>query len=346
MPSTFYPGIQALRGLAAVAVVVQHAVVLAHLVYGADYNAVLKMNFGITGVLIFFCISGFVIGTNSHMPFVEFAGRRLLRIYPPFWVAIAIMFLVTPNDFAGAPIGLSYKTALLLPSQALPSFNIPFWTLVYEVFFYALAAIAFSAKLSRNGLTILFTTWILLVQLVAVYSKAVNPLQPGAWIAISAYTQFFAAGLIAAVNIEKLKPVGPVIWMMIAAGAMLGAQLTEAISIVANSLFLAVSMTSVILAASAIVRLPRILLLSGDASYGIYLVHWIAIVFVIERTKPMGVSLSLTIMLAIATALVTGVCFGWIEAHFYKAAARKIWRGRSSKVPAPLPDRPSEIRRR
>lgn len=138
-------GIEALRGSAAIAVMLFHACVLS-----VDYlgSALFDpaMVIGNAGVDLFFVISGFVMAYTTWpqigrpgLP-VDFAVNRLSRIYPPYWVLTAMVFLYWLHN----PAGVNAKTGgvdlwnswLLLPSKdKLPLVPVA-WTLVYEVFFY------------------------------------------------------------------------------------------------------------------------------------------------------------------------------------------------------------------
>ena len=60
-PNAFYPGIHALRGIAAVLVVVEHGGLFATQAVGVPFTNLLKIDFGALGVLTFFIISGFVM---------------------------------------------------------------------------------------------------------------------------------------------------------------------------------------------------------------------------------------------------------------------------------------------
>lgn len=145
-----YLGLQAGRGIAACLVVLHHiSGKLVHAQPEAPLFWAGLFDFGWVGVDFFFVLSGFIIAhTLSSRPTPQdFLTRRLIRIYPPFWVAF----------------GMTLTVALMLPSLRgsiqnftpwqwilgvglLPSgFNEPVigvaWTLHHEVFFYAMAGL-------------------------------------------------------------------------------------------------------------------------------------------------------------------------------------------------------------
>ena len=83
----YFAGIHALRGAAALLVVLQHAGHFAAVVTGRPADDLVRFGLGSIGVTMFFTISGFVITLNCHLPTTEFVCRRALRIYPAFWAA-------------------------------------------------------------------------------------------------------------------------------------------------------------------------------------------------------------------------------------------------------------------
>jgi peptidoglycan/LPS O-acetylase OafA/YrhL len=87
-PKPFFPGIHALRAVAATLVVIQHAAYVAndYFVFGYDIDNDYFI-YGRVGVILFFAISGFVIALQRTKPVGVFIVHRLLRIYPNYWLA-------------------------------------------------------------------------------------------------------------------------------------------------------------------------------------------------------------------------------------------------------------------
>jgi peptidoglycan/LPS O-acetylase OafA/YrhL len=96
-------------------------------------------------VLLFFVISGYVIGLTNAVPFSpgrarQYLRRRAVRLLPLYWIAIALSVLSRPRDSAGAIVdnllflqnGLPYlhwHASVLISNSNL-------WSLNYEVVYY------------------------------------------------------------------------------------------------------------------------------------------------------------------------------------------------------------------
>jgi exopolysaccharide production protein ExoZ len=87
---------------------------------------------GRAGVDLFFCISGYVMAGQMGRTPVQFAVDRFTRIYPPFLAALAMLFLI--NGMPGDPLRL-VRSLLLFPSYHA-IYLYPAWSLGYEAMFY------------------------------------------------------------------------------------------------------------------------------------------------------------------------------------------------------------------
>ena len=142
-PSRRLAEIDALRGVAALAVVLFHFTTRFMELYAPAGSPSFTVPHGHYGVNLFFIISGFVIfmtldRTRHGMDFVV---SRFSRLFPAYWVAVAMTFLVTST------FGLPGKEVTL--PQALGNvfmihgiFRVPhvdgvYWTLEVELLFYA-----------------------------------------------------------------------------------------------------------------------------------------------------------------------------------------------------------------
>jgi peptidoglycan/LPS O-acetylase OafA/YrhL len=136
--------LQALRGLAALAVVLFHF----KEPLGSDWPGLVRsFTSGSIGVDIFFILSGFIICHSTRslesQQSLSFLVRRFSRIMLPAWVAMFCMALVKPPYLKD----LIYGALFVLPQGwAPPSYGYGFlivaWTLTYELYFYGVFAIA------------------------------------------------------------------------------------------------------------------------------------------------------------------------------------------------------------
>lgn len=148
-----------LRIAAALSVIISHQFAL----FGLNEPLVLHyQTLGGFGVLVFFSISGYLIGQSwdSDPHFARFAARRLLRIWPAFFFIVFIcLFLVGPlftsdplESYFRNPVTWSYfKNLLFIFQPFLPGVfsdspvayvpNGVYWTLPLEMFCYFLVAV-------------------------------------------------------------------------------------------------------------------------------------------------------------------------------------------------------------
>ncbi len=140
----FNPQLEILRGVAAV------VVVLAHIVYRGKYFNEGYIPFGLKylvlpahfSVLIFFVLSGYVIGINHKDRLVDekisaYLKKRFIRLYPIYFVATALALLVSTTTYSMGTIVANFTiTQNMLYPVILE--NSPAWTLNFEVLFYLL----------------------------------------------------------------------------------------------------------------------------------------------------------------------------------------------------------------
>lgn len=111
--------------------------------------------FGPYGVDVFFAISGFIMVVTTQRPItgLRFIGLRIVRVVPLYWMATLAMVGLA-HAFPGAFKTLRFdaasvvKSLLFIPYDSLAAPGnvwpvlIPGWTLNFEMFFYALFALA------------------------------------------------------------------------------------------------------------------------------------------------------------------------------------------------------------
>ena len=143
--SRHFDSIQALRGITALFIVLEH---------------IRFLNCGAFGVDIFFCISGFMIMYSTHSHTRYFLRKRLIRILPLYYfMTLGTFFLLVlfPGMFEQSkadPVFL-LKSLLFLPFDIGGGVLQPLmrvgWTINCEVFFYILFLIALKINHKYRG---------------------------------------------------------------------------------------------------------------------------------------------------------------------------------------------------
>lgn len=139
-------GLQAARAVAALSVAYFHSyIALRGFPEGAQHPIAFLKDWGYLGVDFFFAISGYVIcivASKADFSPLTFAIKRVFRLYPMYWVTMAIVAAFILGGKFPDPIapGHFLYSATLLPQHG-PSAYQPSWTLEREMVFYALAGL-------------------------------------------------------------------------------------------------------------------------------------------------------------------------------------------------------------
>lgn len=137
--------IQALRGIAVMLVLAFHLLSIESN-YGHGYRLMSDYwIIGMSGVDLFFVISGFVMVTITGNQFQrsgvvrKFLFHRITRIYPLYWLftLLALTVLLARPDMLkrGFEAHELLRALLLLPQNSLPLLMVG-WTLIHEMYFY------------------------------------------------------------------------------------------------------------------------------------------------------------------------------------------------------------------
>jgi len=136
-------GIDALRGLAVLLVWIHHVFAYA----GLEVPLAGRLG-GLLGVQLFFVISGYLIADSARRyPAGVYTVRRLARIYPAYWVVVAIVSLLSDRVHLGSirdqPLAFTVNALALAHfwPPALQGFDVTTvnWSLAVELAWYALA---------------------------------------------------------------------------------------------------------------------------------------------------------------------------------------------------------------
>ena len=289
----YLPSLQALRAIAATLVVFFHATEFSVANFGEpffrDFFA-----FGYVGVDLFFVLSGFVIfhvhRTDIGRPerFASYGMKRLIRIYPIYLALVAILLPIIfflPKSFPAFqwdPLKIAASLALI-PTENF-AIIVPAWTLSHELLFYIFfgGAILLGYRVALVS-ALVWTLAIVAFQLVRIAGvNAFDEIYLLRFLLKAGNLEFFV-GIAAVIAVLKFRFNG-ILTLCLSVPFLLTSfwlAWTHATPIVfllvfALGAFLLMSGCAVLDGKSAI-RWPRGLLELGDASYSIYLVHWLAI---------------------------------------------------------------------
>lgn len=160
-------GLDALRGVAALSVVLFHYTTRYDLKYGHAQPPGFSVPWGYLGVDLFFMISGFVIlmsldRTRSAMDFVV---SRFSRLFPAFWLAVLLTYIVLtlwPLPDKHITVGDLLLNFTMVPGLLNAHLvDGAYWTLEVELLFYALMLGLYRAGL-LNRLPQVLAAWLML----------------------------------------------------------------------------------------------------------------------------------------------------------------------------------------
>jgi len=256
-----------LRFIAATGVVVHHSDVLLR------WNIVV----GSAGVDLFFVISGVVIGlsTPPEMSIRDFLVRRFIRIFPLYWLALTAW--VTYWFGNGGVLALEdvVRSALLIPdlSRVWTPVYLPAWTLVFEIFFYAVfAACMLSGRFARP---------LCCVVLAAVALKFSQPGNPQIYYGLAMLLSEFVAGMLIATAIARGWVPGRTLGALMVGVALIWFAVDATPTSMPREIYWGIPAVLLVFGMLGFERLDffrsRVALFGGNASYAIYLSHFIVL---------------------------------------------------------------------
>ncbi|TWT74683.1 Acyltransferase family protein [Posidoniimonas polymericola] len=307
--------LDALRGLAAVAVVLFHFTTRFEALFGRATPLGWSVSLGEYGVDLFFMLSGFVILMTLERTtgWFSFVWGRFSRLYPAYWVAVGLTFAVVA--WFGLPgQEVSPRDALLnvtMVQSLLGAEHVDgaYWSLQAEVIFYANMLLLFRSGVFRRPLTAVV-----------------------AWVAVSVAALLISLGAehgllpAAAAHVTKLMTLGSLKYIpLFGVGILLyslkqrridslEAVLGVTLCLLADVLHHGVTAGVVgiglagLLAAAVHGRLPwlnqRGLVYLGALSYPLYLVHQNIGYVIMRSAEAAGIAPGLGVAAAVAVAVV------------------------------------------
>ena len=175
LPTRFYE-LDLLRCLAALSVVFYHYTYRGYAAGNFSPVEFLALGhltrYGFLGVELFFLISGYVILLSAQGKTAgQFLLARAVRLYPAFWVACTLTFLVGrlwgqgpadghwPDSLHAGLITYAGNLTMLYGFLTTPPLDGAYWSLTVEITFYLLISLLLAYKLLAH-IDLFLTSWI------------------------------------------------------------------------------------------------------------------------------------------------------------------------------------------
>lgn len=317
-----FDSLQVFRGLAALGVVIHHAAISTDALVDKIPTWLLSIfEHGFLGVDFFFVLSGFII-MSSHFDddksvaaLKTYGIKRFVRIFPPYWpvsIALILAYFVLPGMSQGSRGDFSWLSSLLLlPDTPPPALSVA-WTLIHELMFYMIFSIFF---ISSRLFLACVAGWTLVILAISFLAGEVQ------------FSPFFAR-LLSPINLEF------VMGMCVAYLARRAENRIAMPILLSGSILLAVMLAwpnaleqralfglpfsllvlgGILLERQGKLVMPPQMVLMGDASYSIYLVHN-PLVSLTSRlvTRLHGfASWGLGMIVGVAASVIVGVLYHW-----------------------------------
>jgi len=310
--------LDALRGLAAVAVVLFHYTTRYDQLFAHRSPLPFAVPGGYFGVDLFFMLSGFVIlmTLERTADSWKFAWGRLSRLYPSYWAAGFITFVVVslcglPGQEV-TPLEALINLTMIQGLLQTPHVDGAYWSLQAELIFYANMLLLYRLGAFRRGelITICWVATALAVHLAHPYLQDLWPiagslLSKFATIASLKFIPLFAFGLLIyrqqRTNTAAWSFWSALIFCCLAIGLMQGLMAALIDVCLAGALWLAVSGRAPALAARPLVWL-------GAISYTLYLTHQNIGYVLIRSLESHGISPLGAITIAGMTSIALASC--------------------------------------
>jgi peptidoglycan/LPS O-acetylase OafA/YrhL len=313
--------VQALRGFAAL------LVVLGHTMFAFPH----MVPFGTFGVDIFFVISGFIMAMICDRNPEKFFLRRLIRILPLYWTAtLGVFFLaiVAPEWMKHTrPVPWELALSLLfVPFYKEGGTTNPIlfvgWTLNYEMFFYVVLALCL--WVDRRRATLLAAVTLLATILICrPFGKRLGITSMyGDWLMLEFVMGMAAYQVVRITKIERARELRWLCWLgAVAAAATL--VLMEGLPVLYFEQWnrvipwgvpaFVLVLSAALLSKSGADTRVRLLVLLGDASYAIYIIHTYVLDALdrvlskhwpmLQIASPLGCVLSLALVATLSVAI-------------------------------------------
>jgi peptidoglycan/LPS O-acetylase OafA/YrhL len=340
--SRYLDSLQLFRGIAALMVVLHHAVGSLNYYHHIN-NPFLDLvgKFGKFGVDFFFILSGFIISYasfhkyNNPSAFQNYIKNRVIRIYIPYLpigIAMYILYAYFPF-FSNSTREISLFTTLTLFPSGNPALSVA-WTLTFELLFYCVFSISFFSRKAWNCFVLLWALSILLFHYTSIQSIAITQ-SPILNMFLSPYNIEFILGyLLSWIIIHNIKIRSKYLVVIFTLLFFLFLNFRNfkftTLDFYLNYLFSCMALLILYLVISRFTKKVEensIMMLVGNASYSIYLIHN-PLQMLIIRLFPKINSLP-SLMLSLALVLFLSSIFGYL---YYLTFEKKCMNFIKSKI--------------
>ena len=348
---TQLPNLDSIRALAALIVVVSH-IELQKQENGLGNIRSIVRNFGSLGVTIFFVLSGFLITyllfqehtSKSKINIVNFYFRRILRIWPLYFIVLGFGVFIYPANLDAIGIGLSvfFLPNIAFMLQKLPGLIDPIWSLGVEEQFYMFHPHFFRMKSIKNIFNTLIAMFLFFYALKFCASKlhwdVVSKIMYKArfdcmmlggifsmWIVNDLKHQKYfkskiSPALFFSVNFQRLLFSSMVIYIAL---AVIKAELYNDQLL---SFFTAFAIANLALNPNCIISIQnKFLSFVGKISFGLYLLHKFPVELMIYCSKQLGIQqVALQNVFIYTTSITLAIGIAYLSFNYYEAYFLKL----------------------
>lgn len=352
MNRSYFKGVQALRGLAALSVMLFHFRWNINESYPNLGDRL--FGWGATGVDLFFLISGFVIALTVKTTPATFSGavnflkRRAFRILPAYYAILIITFMLSGamSTFHYEDKALNFFTSLIF--QPAYHDHAPFyiddsgmygirWTLNYEVYFYLVIGLLLMLPMRWLFITLWFIASLLLLPWFNGYAINFSPtgygFSSGQLNLISnPMILLFIVGMIIGASISYIQRINSKLMALLAFASLIFAysQFSEgkflAHGLLSSGWIYALVLFFVIGAERSIENwVPQWLLKLGDISFSLYLIHNLFNYGLAKRFDSTSIEPG---MLRFTLSIVLSLLLAWLSWRYIEKPAYRIGKRR------------------
>lgn len=156
------------RGIACILIILYHYTQRYNELFQNSESWSFRVSWGYMAVSIFFILSGYlaVVKDDSYTSLSMYAKKKIIRLYPTYWIAVSITFFVT--YFMLPSRSVSIKAAIINLTMLESFFGVSlvdgvYWTLANELIFYTFIAIVIVLLKKRQFLPFLGLVWVIIL---------------------------------------------------------------------------------------------------------------------------------------------------------------------------------------